>query len=231
MVGILARTEHRPCRRTDARRHRPDDHPRAPLLPPVAGEPRRGLEQPRRPPLPRLGVVLPRALAARPHRALHPRRQLHRLLLVAGPREAGHRHLGDPADGLPGERRGRPRLRAARLPAGGLVLLVRLLAAAHPLPVRARRAAGALPGGARRHRRPGGRLGVDRRRPGRAGGLHLPARQGRLRAGHLGRGLRHGGRGARAHHPPLGPRPRGRLLADPGDVDGLLRRRARASSR
>ena len=61
--------------------------------------------------------------------------------------------------------------------------------------------------------------------PERARRVHLPARQGRFRARLVGRGGRHGRRRPRAHHPPLGPRPGGRLLADPGDVDGLLLRR------
>ena len=47
-------------------------------------------------------------------------------------------------------------------PRGASFSLVRLLTAAHPLPLRARRPAGALPRGARRHRRPGGRLGLHR---------------------------------------------------------------------
>ena len=100
----------------------------------------------------RMGVVLPRPLAARPGRPLHPRRQLHRLLLVEDPRQGRDRRLGDAADRLPLQRAGRPRVRAARLPARRLVQLVRVLAAAGAVPVRARRAARPLPGGARRGR-------------------------------------------------------------------------------
>ena len=80
----------------------------------------------------RVGGALPRPLAARQGRALDPRRQLHRLVLVEGPRQGRARHLGDAADRLPVQRPGRARVRAARLPARRLVLLVRLLAAPRP---------------------------------------------------------------------------------------------------
>ena len=118
--------------------------------------------------------------------------------------------------------RGRPRLRAPRLPAGGVLLLVRLLPPADPAPVRPRRAAGALPRRPGADRRPGERVGRRRGRPGGARRLHVPAREGRLRARLLGRGCRHGRGRPRAHDPPVGPGPRRRLLADPRDVHGLL---------
>jgi hypothetical protein len=43
---------------------------------------------------------LSQALAARQDRALDPRRELHRLLLVEDLRQGRHRHLGDAADRL-----------------------------------------------------------------------------------------------------------------------------------
>ena len=46
----------------------------------------------------------------------------------------------------------------------------------------------------------------------------------------LGRGHRDDRRRARAHHQALRARPGGRLLADPGDVDGVVTRRDRGSS-
>ena len=110
--------------------------------------------------LARLGVELPAPLAARPRRALDARRELHGLVLVEDPRQGRARHLGDPADRLPLQRPRRARLRAARLPARRLVLLVRLLAGPAQVPVRARRAAGAVPRGARAR-------SATRSRPGR----------------------------------------------------------------
>ena len=67
---------------------------------------------------------------------------------------------------------------------------------------------------------------ADDRRGSREGAqLQVAARQGRLRARLVGRGRRPDRGRARPHDPPLRARPRRRLLADPGDVDGLLLRR------
>ena len=109
-------------------------------------------------------------LAARPGRPLHPRRQLHRLLLLEDPRQGRPGHLGDPADRLPLQRHRHAGLRAARMPPRGLVLLVRLLAAAAQV---SRTCAGVLlemyPRGARSgwaiRSRPGRRSSRIRRRP------------------------------------------------------------------
>ena len=68
-------------------------------------------------------------------------------------------------------------------------------------------------------------LGLDRRGPGEARRLHQEARPRRLRARDLGRGHRDHRRGQRLHGQDLRARPRHRLLADPGHVDGELRRR------
>ena len=57
---------------------------------------------------PALGRRLPQALAARQDRALDPRRQLHRLVLVEDLRQGRHRHLGDPADRLSAHAAGLP---------------------------------------------------------------------------------------------------------------------------
>ena len=64
-----------------------------------------------------------------------------------------------PVDG-----RGDAGVRAARLPARGVVLLVHVLAAAAEVPVRAREPAGDVPRGPGAARRPGGGMGGDRRR-------------------------------------------------------------------
>ncbi|MGE5577818.1 MAG: c-type cytochrome [Syntrophothermus sp.] len=76
----------------------------------------------RLPPMPDMG----RPLAARPGGSQHPRCQLHRQLLLGGLCKGWHRHLGDASDrlSLPGWRPAR--LRAARLRAGKLFLLVSL---------------------------------------------------------------------------------------------------------
>ena len=172
------------------------------------------------------GRRLPRPLAARPGRALHPRRQLHRLVLVEDLRQGRDRHLGDPADRLPLERPGHARVRAARLPARRVVLLVRLLADAGQVPVRARRPARAVPRGAasgpatrstpgRRSSRTRRRRGATSRSAGRAGSCARPGTRSRSSSPPR----------TSTRSKPLRARPRRRLLADPGDVDGLVRGR------
>ena len=84
---------------------------------------------------------------------------------------------------------------------------------------------------ARAHADAGRGLGVDRRGPEEARGLHQQARPRRLRARDLGRGHRDHRRRQRLHRQDLRPRPRLRLLADPGHVDGLATPPARAICR
>ena len=128
------------------------------------------------------------------------------------------------ADRLPLERPRDARLRAARLPPRRLLLLVHLLAAAGQVPLRPRRACSSCRAARAEHGDPveaWASIVETRRRPR----LQVPARQGRLRPRVLGRGRRADRRCPRAHDPAPRPRPDRRLLADPGDVDGLLRRR------
>ena len=173
---------------------------------------------------PRRGRVLPGPLEPRQGGPLHPRRQLHRLLLVEGLRQGRDHHLGDPADRLPVGRAGQPGVRAPRLPARRRLLLVHLLADPGPLPLRPRRAAADVPRGqVPARRRPGQGLGAHRRQPAARQGLQVRPRQGRPGPRQLGRGHRDGRRRLRPHDPEVGPRPGGGLLADPGDVDGLPR--------
>ena len=68
-------------------------------------------------------------------------------------------------------------------------------------------------------------LELDRRGSGQARRLHEEARSRRLRARDLGRGHGNHRGGQRLYGDDLWARPRRRLLADPGDVDGQLRRR------
>jgi nitrate reductase alpha subunit len=65
----------------------------------------------------------------------------------------------------------------------------------------------------------------DPKRSGKACELHPHSRQGRLRARKLGRGDRDRRRRQCLYDAQIRPRPGVRLLADPGHVDGLLRRR------
>jgi hypothetical protein len=46
----------------------------------------------------RVGVLLPRPVAAREGGALDPPRELHRVLLLEGVRQGRHHHVGDAAD-------------------------------------------------------------------------------------------------------------------------------------
>ena len=146
----------------------------------------RTLTQGRRP---RGRRLLPRPVEPRQGRPLHPRRELHRLLLVEGLRQGRDHHLGDPADRLPLGRPGLPGVRAPRLPPRRGLLLVHLLADPGPLPLRPRRAAADVPRGqGPARRRPGPRLGAHRREPAAGQGLQVRPRQGRPGPRHLGRG-------------------------------------------
>ena len=132
--------------------------------------------------------------------------------------------MGDPADRLSVGRPGLPGVRAPRLPPRCGLLLVHLLAHAGALPLRPWRPAPDVPRGqvpARRRSREG--VGAHRREPAAGEGLQVRARQGRPGARHLGRGHRDHRRGPRPHDQEVRPRPGRRLLADPGDVDGLAR--------
>ena len=186
-------------RRPSVLRYEPG--PRSPARPsvlrtarPLRGRLERGLDL-----RSRLGGCLSTPLAARSRRSLHPRRQLHRLVLVEDPRQGRPRHLGDPADRLSLQRSRHARLRAARVPARSVVLLVPLLAAAPQASLRARRAARDVPRRAAAPRRPGRGLGIDRRRSRACSRLQIAARQGRLRPRLLGGRRRADRRRPRAH--------------------------------
>ena len=156
---------------------------------------------------PRGRRLLPGPLEPRQGRAVHPRGELHRLLLVEGLRQGRDHHLGDPADRLPLGRPGLPGVRAPRLPARGGVLLVHLLPDPGPLPLRPWRAGRDVPRGEGPARRPGRGVGRDHRRPGQAAPLPVRARQGRARPVRLGRGGGDRRRRARPHHQGVRPGP------------------------
>ena len=101
-----------------------------------------------------LGGRLSQALAARQDRALHPRRELHRLLLVEDLRQGRHRHLGDAADRLSAHPAGPAEPRAARLRARRQLLLVPVFGQPREAPDGARPAAEAVARGARDPARP-----------------------------------------------------------------------------
>ncbi len=170
---------------------------------------------------PHVGGRLPQPLGARQDRALDAWRELHGLVLVEDLREGRHRHVGDAADRLSAHALGHAQPRAARLRARRVVQLVPVQREPGEVPDGARTTAQALARGAP-GARPGGRVGVDRR--GRCDAPRLPegARPGRLRALELGRGQRDHRRRQRLHDQEARSRPRDRLLADPGDVDGQL---------
>lgn len=171
------------------------------------------------------GRLLPGPVEPRQGRQLHPRRQLHRFVPLEGVRQGRHHHLGDPGDRLPLGRPGPPRVRAPRLPARRRLRLVHLLADPGALSVRARGAAGAVPGGAGAAARPGAGLGGHPGGPGAPAALPAGAGQGRAGARLLGRGDRDHRRRPCAHHRNVRARPRRGLLPHPGHVDGLARRR------
>ena len=170
-----------------------------------------------------MGGRLPQALAARQDRALDPRHQLHRLVQLEDLRQGRRRHLGDAADGLPAHAPRHAQPRAARLLARRVVLLVPVQREPRQVPDGARRAGARLARGTQAPRRGRG-VAVDRRRPGAGEGLQVDPWPGRLRALDVGRGAGDHRRSQRPHDQALRARPGGRLLADPGDVDGLVRR-------
>ena len=183
---------------------------------------------------PRGRRLLPGPVEPRQGGPLDPWGELHGLVLVEGLRQGRDHHLGDPADRLPVGRAGLPGVRAPRLPARRGLLLVHLLADAGPLPLRPRRPAADVPRGqGAARRRPGQGVGAHRREPAAGQGLQVRARQGWPGPRHLGRGHRDRRRRARPHDQEVRPRPGGRLLADPGHVDGLarLRRQVREPDR
>ena len=143
-----------PCNRTSVSRlnqrqraHEPFSRP-TDLLPQA---PERLLRRPRRrhQRRPHLGGRLSQSLGARQDRALHPRRELHRLVLLEDLRQGRHRHLGDPADRLPAHALGHAQPRAARLLARRQLQLVSLQRQPGEVPDGPRRPAEALARGAR----------------------------------------------------------------------------------
>ena len=173
---------------------------------------------------PLLGGRLPQALAARQDRALDARRELHGLLLVEGLRQGRHRHLGNPADRLSAHAAGSAQSRTARLRARRQLQLVPLFRQPREIPAGALAAVEAVARGAGADDAGGG-VEVDRRGSEEARVLCAEARPRRFRSRQLGRGQRDRCLGERLHRQDLWPRPRVRLLADPGDVDGELRGR------
>ena len=169
--------------------------------------------------------LLPGPLEPRQGGPLHPRGELHRLLLLEGVRQGRHHHLGIPADRLPLRGSGQPGIRAAGLPARRGLLLVHLLAHPRPVPLRPGRPRRDVPRGQGPAGRPG--AGLRRRRGGPGAAPPLPAgpRQGRPGPGLLAGSDRNRGRRPREHHQELRAGPLRRLLADPRDVDGLARGR------
>ena len=145
------------------------------------------------------GRLLPGPLEPRQGGPLHPRRQLHGLLLVEGVRQGRRDHLGVAADRLSLRRPRQARVRAPRLPPRRGLLLVHLLADARPLSVCPRCTARDVPGReaeitATRSSR-GGRSSRTRQ----CAAYRRRARQGRARPGQLGRGHRDHRRGQRLH--------------------------------
>ena len=175
--------------------------------------------------------LLPRPLEPRQGRPLHSRRELHRLLLVEGLRQGRHHHLGVAADRLPVGRAGHPEYEPRGCPRGAAFSWYTY----SPTRVRYPYVRGVL---LEMYREAKARLGdpvlawadiVDD--PERSTALQGGARQGRPGARHLGRSHRDRRRRPRPHHQEVGPGPRGRVLADPGDVDGVARLRCAVRDR
>ena len=178
------------------------------------------------------GHLLPGPLVLRQGRPLHPRRELHGFVLVEGLRQGRDHHLGVAADRLPERRAGTGRstsrgaARAGRRSPG---TRTRRRACA----TRTRGACWWTCSGEAKARLgdPGRGLGGDPGRPGAPPPLPAGAGQGRPGARGVGRGAGDDRGGARTRDQGVRPRPGRRILADPGDVDGVARGRALGSSR
>ena len=109
--------------------------------------------------------------------------------------------------------------------AGRLVLLVRLLADPAQVPLRPRQSCSRCTARRASDRRPGRGVGADRRGPRARPRVQVAARQGRLRARLAGTRRLSWWLRPRPHDQAVRPRSDRRLLADPGDVDGLVLRR------
>ena len=149
----------------------------------------------------RLGGQLSRTLAARQNRALHPRGELHRLVLLEDLRQGRHRHLGDPADRLPAHTAGSAQPRAAWLRARRQLLLVSLLGQPREAPDGARAPAQAVARGAGDALARRG-LGLDRREARRSARATPPS------AAWAAWSARRGTRSTRSSPPPTPTRSR-----------------------
>jgi len=166
--------------------------------------------------------VLPGALAPRQGGALHPRGELHRVVLVAGLRQRRHHHLGDPGVDYPSVGPTPPSTSHGAAP-GGVILVVHVLPGTRPLSLRARRALELWREARTRLGDPVAawaeitadpeRAGRYKRARGRGGFVRAPWPEG---AG-ADRG------GPRPHRRRLRTGPDRRIHGDPRDVDGLLR--------
>ena len=117
-----AQRAHALLKLSESQRHEPLSRPTHLLLAAQGVVLRRPRRDHRR--RPHLGRRLPQPLGARQDRAQHPRRELHRLLLLEDLRQGRHRHLGNPADRLPAHALGHAQPRAARLRARRQLQLV-----------------------------------------------------------------------------------------------------------
>ena len=100
------------------------------------------------------------------------------VLLVERVRQGRHHHLGDAGRRLSVNRPRHAQPRAARTPARRFVFLVHVLADPAQVPVHPRQPARDVPRAAHKDRRPGRRLGADRRGPRAFTDVQVAARQG-----------------------------------------------------
>ncbi len=171
---------------------------------------------------PRLGGGLPVALGARQDRALHPWRQLHRLLLLENLRQGRDRDMGDAADRLPAHAPRPAQPRAARLLPWRVLFLVPLQREPAEIPDDAQAPGHAVARGEGAVRRSGDGVEIHPGRSRQAARIPVRPRPWRLRARGLGGGRGTGRRRQRAYGEAARARPGDRLLAHPGDVDGEL---------
>ena len=158
------------------------------------------------------------------NRALHAWRELHRLVLMEDLRQGRHRHVGDAADRLSAHAAGSAEPRTPRLRPWRQLLLVSVLGQPRETPDGARAPAQAVARGARDAFAVAAWASIVESPEKRASYTSKRGLGGLVRAG-MGRGQRDHRRRQRLHSQEIWPRPRDRLLADPGDVDGVVRRR------
>jgi hypothetical protein len=171
----------------------------------------------------RMGRFLPSPVAVRQEGALHPWRELHRLMLLGGLCQERDPGVGDPGHRLPGLRIRLSRPRTPGVPPGRDLFVVYLQSGASQASAHTIQPGGSVAQCPEAAYRSGGRLAEHCGKSRSAPSLPEGSRQRRVRTGGLGGGRRACRRLAGAHHQEIWSGPHLRIFPHPGHVHGQLR--------